>query len=181
MAQAQMETITFELIRRVQREELRSPRLCKLPERFFEQVRKYLEHKRKLMEQKEDRLMGVEVRNAEKLVRKIKELREKKILNLAFNAVYVGIPVENLDEEEREFFEQVVAMLRKRKAEFEQSLYKFAERVKLVIFKSDFPQFVGVNGLTYGPFKAGDIARLPEEHVEVLKQRDLVREFEVSK
>jgi len=42
------ETITFELIRSIQREEQRTPKLTKIPENFYDIVSTYLAHKEKV-------------------------------------------------------------------------------------------------------------------------------------
>lgn len=45
------------------------------------------------------------------------------------------------------------------------------ERLKLVRFKSDASSFVGVDLKVYGPFKAEDVAYIPEENaIQLIKQ-----------
>lgn len=174
-----VEAITFELIRKIQREEQRQPKLTKLPENFFQSVSAYLQQKRKI----KDRISSLELKNIERLIEDIFNRRERKILNSAIIAVRTNIPPENLEEDEKEFFEKIVNLLKERRDE---SLKKILmeekeELVSLVVFKEDTPQFLGVDEKTYGPFKKGDIARLPEENMKVLIERGIVEEFKVSK
>lgn len=167
-----METITFELIRKIQREERDSPQLTKLPENFFEKVSAYLEQKRKM--EKEDRKVSLEVKNIERLVENIFDIRERKILNQAIITVRTRIPPQNMNEEEEKFFEEIVKILKERREKFFESLKK--ERKKKIRFKEDIVEFVGIDGKTYGPFKKGEEAEIPVENFEVLVKRGLVEE-----
>jgi len=174
------ETITFELIRKIQREEQRVPKLTKLPENFYNSLSAYLEQKRKL---KEDRRTTLEIKNVELLLEDIFNRRERKILNFAIIAARTGIPPENLSESEREFFDKIVSEIKQRRDENLKKMLaeRKEELVSLIVFKEDTPEFVGIDEKTYGPFKKGDIARLPEENMKVLIERGIVEEFRVSK
>lgn len=176
------ETITFELIRKIQREEQSSPKLIKLPENFFERVASYLQHKRELVEKKEDRKAALEIKNVERLVENIFNRRERKIINQAIITVRTQIPPENLTEEEKEFFESLVELIKKRRKEKLEEILKIPkkEEVELVVFKEEVPEFVGADGKSYGPFKKGDIAKLPEENIKILIKRGIVEKFKVN-
>jgi len=177
------ETITFELIRRIQREEQRVPKLTKLPENFYQNIAAYLQQKRNLVETKDDRKGGLEIKNIERLVEDIFNRRERKILNQAIISVRTGMSPENLTEEEDVFFNVLLNSLKDRR---DNMLKKMLEEVEeefasLIVFKEDVPQFVGSDMKTYGPFKKGDIAKLPEENMKVLIERGITEEFKVSK
>ncbi len=47
-----------------------------------------------------------------------------------------------------------------------------------VRFKTDLPQIIGVDSKTYGPFKAEDVATIPEENALPLIERDAAQEIE---
>jgi DNA replication initiation complex subunit (GINS family) len=179
------ETITFELIRRIQREEERSPKLTKLPENFYQNVRNYLQQKRSILEKMEDRKASIEIKNIERLVEEIFNRRERKIVTQAVNSARVGLTVENLGEEEREFFDQVVSLIKARRGKILKEMLEKPEAKEematLVVFKEAVPQFIAADMKTYGPFEKGDIAKLPEENVRVLLERGLVEEFKISK
>ena len=51
----------------------------------------------------------------------------------------------------------------------------------LIVFKEDVPSFMGADMRQYGPFKKGDIAKVPDENMKVLLERGIVEEFKVSK
>lgn len=178
------ETITFELIRKIQREEERSPKLSKLPENFYQNVKNYLQQKRKILEKIEERKATIEMKNIERLVEDIFNRRERKIVTQAINSARVSLTVENLTEEEREFFNKVVAIIRERRDEFLKELIERREEkesVSMVVFKEAVPEFLGIDMKTYGPFEKGDIAKLPEENAKILVERGLAEEFKVSK
>lgn len=177
------EAITFELIRRIQREEQRVPKLTKLPENFYQNISSYLQKKRKL-EEKEERKTALEVKNIERLIEDIFNRRERKILNQALISARTNIPPENLTEEEKVFFEVLVNSIKERRVNILNTVLQAVEKeelASLIIFKEDVPEFVGSDLKSYGPFKKGDIARLPEENMKVLIERGIAEEFKVSK
>jgi len=175
------ETITFELIRKVHREEMRSTKLTKLPENFYENVLKYLEKKREMAEKLDDRKIAIEVRNVKRLIEEIFNRRERKIVTLAINCARVEMPVENLTEEEREFFEKIRKVIKDRRDSFLKKLEEGKKKTAfLVVFKQDVPEFVGIDMKTYGPFSKGDIAKIPEENANMLIEQGLAEKFEVD-
>jgi DNA replication factor GINS len=176
------ETITFELIRKIQREEQRVPKLTKLPEGFYNNVKAYLERKRGAG----NRRVALETSQVERLVEDIFNRRERKVLNLALIAVRTNIPPENLTEEEKVFFEQIRAAVKIRRENILSDILmkspeEKTEKTGLIVFKEDVQQFVGADMRNYGPFKKGDIAKLPEENKEILLEQGLVEEFSISK
>ena len=175
-----MGTVTFDYIRRIQIEEQKSSQLTKIPEDFYESVSNYLEKKRENISEKRS---NIEIKNVERLVKNIYERRERKILNAALLKVRIGVEPQNLINKEREFFEKIVNVLREMREEIFKKVFepKEKEQVSLVVFKEDFPAFVGTDGLSYGPFKKGDVAKLPEENVKVLLERGVAEEFKVEK
>lgn len=174
------EPISFELIRRIQREEQRVPKLTKLPEDFYISLSAYLEQKRNL---KEDRRTALEMKNIELLLEDIFNRRERKILNFAIIAARTGIPPENISMDEREFFDRIVAEIKGRRNDSLRKMLgdKKEELANLIVFKEDVPEFVALDEKTYGPFKKGDIAKLPEENMKMLVERGIAEEFKVSK
>lgn len=176
------ETITFELIRKIQREEQKSPKLTKLPENFYQNVSNYLQQKRILIEKMEDRMASIEIKNIERLIEDIFEIRERKILNQSLIAVRSRMPVDTLTDEEKIFFDQIVYGLKQRREEVLKPLMHHEEKVEVsVVFKEDVSAFVGADMKTYGPFNKGDVAKLPEENIKILREKNIVEEFKESK
>jgi DNA replication factor GINS len=178
------ETITFELIRKIQREEERTPKLSRLPENFYQNVKNYLQQKRKILEKMEDRKASIELKNIERLIEDIFNRRERKIVIQAINSARIGLNVENLTEEEKEFFNRVAEIIKSRREKILKEVIEKVEEkesVGMVVFKENVPEFVGADLKTYGPFEKGDIAKLPEENAKILVERGLAEEFKVSK
>lgn len=175
------ETITFELIRSIQLEEQKSPKLTKLPENFFQNVNYYLQQKRKIAEVKEDKKLVSEIKSIEHMVEDIFNRRERKILNLALISARTSFEPENLTQEENEFFQKVLKIVKERRENFFAIITpKEGEEISLIIFKEDFPDFVGNDLKTYGPFKKGDIAKLPKENTELLIKKGIAEEFKIK-
>ncbi|MCC5994437.1 MAG: hypothetical protein LM587_02510 [Candidatus Aenigmarchaeota archaeon] len=175
-----MEVISFEFLRKILNEERKSQNLTKLPDNFYENVKVYLEEKRKAVRERKDE---IELRNIERIVENIFNLRERKIVNFAIMSVRAGVQPSNLTEDEKIFFNRLVEILKERRTLVEKikSNEEKKELEILVVFKQDFPAFVGIDGQTYGPFKKGDIAKLPEENRKMLVAKGVVEEFKVEK
>jgi DNA replication initiation complex subunit (GINS family) len=178
-----MEVVSFEYLRKILNEEKKSQNLTKIPDDFYETVRMYIEGKKKLAKEKKDE---IELRNIERIVENIFNLRERKIINFAIMAARAGVQPSNLTSEEKQFFQKVFETLKERRVILDKIKSALEGEVKkeveiLVVFKQDFPAFVGIDGQTYGPFKKGDIAKLPEENRKILASKGIIEEFKVEK
>ena len=178
-----MEVISFEYLRKILNEEKKSQNLTKIPDDFYETVRMYIEGKKKLAKEKKDE---IELRNIERIVENIFNLRERKIINFAIMAARAGVQPSNLTSEEKQFFQKVFETLKERRVILDKIKSALEGEIKkeveiLVVFKQDFPAFVGIDGQTYGPFKKGDIAKLPEENRKILVSKGIIEEFKVEK
>jgi DNA replication initiation complex subunit (GINS family) len=178
-----MEVISFEYLRKIFNEEKKSQNLTKIPDDFYETVRMYIEGKKKLAKEKKDE---IELRNIERIVENIFNLRERKIINFAIMAARAGVQPSNLTSEERQFFQKVFETLKERRVILDKIKSALEEEINkeveiMVVFKQDFPAFVGIDGQTYGPFKKGDIAKLPEENRKILVYKGIIEEFKVEK
>ena len=152
------EPITFEFIRKIQREEMSEPKLSKIPEDFYQKAKNYLEQKKKIAEKKEDKLTEREIKNVERLIENIFNRRETKMLNLALITVRTNLPPENLIENEKELFESAVNMLRTQRERVLSLLFKktkLKQDTEKIEFKDDVEEFVGIDLNKYGPFKKG--------------------------
>ena len=167
------EIITFELIRKIQLEEQKTSTLSRLPTNFSNATSNYLEQKKKLVVG-DDRKGSLEVKSVETLIKDIFDRRERKILNSAIIAARSGMPPENLSEEERPFYNSVVTLIKGRRGDLLKTLNDMHKSNQTVIFKEGTPEFLGMDERTYGPFKKGDTAILPEENMKVLLERGIV-------
>jgi DNA replication factor GINS len=165
------EPITFEFIRKIQREEISEPRLAQIPGDFYQKARDYLEQKRSIAEKKNDKLESMEVKNVERLLEDIFNRRETKMLNNAIITVRTGIPPQNLIEDEKEFFESAVNMMKTQRERVLNLLFKRTKEIKefeRVEFNEDVEEFVGVDLKKYGPFNKGNVAEIPVENAKLL-------------
>lgn len=212
------ETITFELIRRIQREEQSQQKLTKLPDNFYSNVASYVAQKKRLAETKEDKRMALEVKSIEMLIEDVFNRRERKIINTAINSARTGIPPENMIEEELAFYNGLLDFIKSRRLNILKNIMNETEikeerieekiieetrktaailssspalmtsagisakdMASLIVFKEDVPSFMGADMRQYGPFKKGDIAKVPDENMHILLERGVVEEFKVSK
>jgi len=168
---AEEETITFEFIRSVQREERSESKLTKLPENFYEKARDYLVKKKELMKKKGSKSVSIEIGNIERLLEDIYNRRETKIVNHAIITARTGIPPQNLTKEEQKFFDQLVELLnfhREKTLNILLGKPKEEKGFKTIMFTEDVPEFVGIDLKRYGPFKKGDVADIPKENADLL-------------
>ncbi|MGC8993243.1 MAG: hypothetical protein ACP5H3_00560 [Candidatus Aenigmatarchaeota archaeon] len=176
-----MEVISFEYLKKILNEEKKNSNLTKISDDFYTAVKQYLESKKMLARERRDE---IEVRNMERVIENIFNLRERKIVNFAIIAARIGSYPQNLTKDEKEFFEKIVNIIKERRKILEslkEEEIKKKEVEILVVFKQDFPSFVGIDGNVYGPFKKGDIAKLPEENRKILIEKGIVEEFKVEK
>jgi len=165
------EPITFEFIRKIQREEMSEPKLSKIPEDFYQKAKNYLEQKKVIAEKKEEKLTEREIKNVERIMEDIFNRRETKMLNHALITVRTNLPPQNLIEDEKEFFESAVNMLRTQRERVLSLLFKKTKEItglEKVEFKDDVEEFVGIDLNKYGPFKKGDVANIPKDNAKLL-------------
>jgi DNA replication factor GINS len=174
------EPITFEFIRKIQRDEHREERLSQIPSDFYEKARAYLEQKKKLAERQKDRNTNIEVRNIEGLLEDIYNRRETKLLNYAILTIRTGLPPQNLIDEEKPLFEALVDTLSKQRERVLNMIFKKSkEKVEFntVKFLEDVEEFIGIDLKKYGPFKEGDVSKIPKDNAELLeKMKKAVKE-----
>lgn len=175
------ETITFELIRRIDREEQKSPKLAKMPDNFYSAVASYMDQKKQMV--KEDRKGVLELKSIERLVEDVFDRRERKVVTAAVNAARTNILPENMTQEERDFFDLVKISIKQRRDSKLRNIFvsEKLEEGGMVVFKDEVPEFVGADMKPYGPFKKGDIAKLPDDNTKLLVGQGLVEQFKVPK
>jgi len=219
------EMITFDLIRRIQREEQKQPKLSKLPDNFYSSVAAYVAQKKRIAEGKDDKRVTLEIKSIEMLIEDVFNRRERKIVNTAINSARTGIPPENMIDEEMAFYNGLLGFIKARRNDILKNIMQEQEKepvpdtkvaeekieekaretatilsstpvltstagissisakdlASLIVFKEDVPSFMGADMMQYGPFRKGDIAKVPQENMKVLLERGIVEEFKVSK
>jgi DNA replication factor GINS len=169
--------LTYETIRKIFEDEKMSQGLTRLPEDFFEEVKKYLEKKSKLVRTESDRW---ELDSIKRRLRTIFEMRERKIINAALSYVRSGEIPQNMIPEEKKFFDSVVENIKKFQREREERFEEKKEKKLMVTILSEVPAFVGTNLQNYGPFKRGDITTLPEPNANLLIEKRVAERIELK-
>ena len=157
--------LTYESIRKILDEEKATGRLTNIPDSFFLEAQSYLEKKSKTVEEE------WRTDSAKRRLNDIIEIREKKIINSAINAVKANVAIDNLTPEEKALFESVVQSIKTFRQNVQKSMEP-KEKEEPIAMLQDIEQFVGPNMKNYGPFKAGDIATLPKPIAELLISKE---------
>jgi DNA replication initiation complex subunit (GINS family) len=173
--------LSYNEIYSIVRQEKYNQLLQKLPKNFFEEVRAYMAEKKKTFEKEEFsdavKKLKKQFENVESLLAELIEIRQKKIVNLAFLAKISGISksdFENMLPEEKEFFDAVLEKMKlldekmKAKLREEKEEKKDLKKTCLIKLNADIDEFLDGEGNLLGPFKKGDIANLPVEIAEIL-------------
>ncbi len=171
--------LTYETIRRIHKDEELSVKLAKIPDDFFEKTRDYIKSKEDAV--KTDAAAAQEFQNVKHRLSFIMEARERKILNMALYSVRTGLPPENLTPTEKPFFESILNSLKGFKQLREDFLEPKSNAIlKVVAFMEDVSAFLGEDMVSYGPFKSGDIASIPEKNAEILINDKKVEEMKIK-
>ncbi len=175
-----MAELTYDELRRLQRKEMSSATLVPLPDNFYSEATALLERLEAKLKGDFSLQMAHEYENTLKIVRDIYFRREGKILLRAMRAARTGEEIDGLASEEKALLSSVVTLLEKNRERFEHRLSQkrvpeapLEERDRMVKLKflMDLPEFVGMNGSTYGPFKNGAETLLSEEEAQRLIRR----------
>ncbi|RJS79458.1 hypothetical protein CW708_02135 [Candidatus Bathyarchaeota archaeon] len=167
--------------------ELENEKIMKLASDFYSRVAEYL-HKIKeesrMLDRKtvKARLLKLEKRNVEYMLRELVKKRHEKIIKILKNGD--SLPKEMLTVEERKVYGEAFPLAEAYKNFVEDLisgiLMKQAEqkhkRVALRFLK-ETPTIVGVDMKTYGPFKIEDIASLPIENAKILIKQGLAEKL----
>ena len=179
----------YELLYELWIKEKEDSGLVELPKELEARIRDYVAQAKAYLKVSDKRSISARLREAElKMVKRLAEglftLRLEKILRYVMN----GEVPENLYSHEHKLYES----LRRTVAEYRERIQAMVEaaaypdwrpiesRYELVSFLQDFPQIVGEDLETYGPFKRGDIAVLPPGNVRALESRGVVRRIRVG-
>lgn len=166
--------LTFEKIRDLERGERESRKMQKLPENFFNELRDYM-HRKQKMNKASDIL---ELENVKNTIKRLFELRERKLVELALSSLRTGLPVENLTKREEEIFSTIVEMLKNFEKEIFDELSKPVEEKKEILFKvkKTLPQFIGPDMKSY-ELKENDIVSLPKPLSDLLLKEGVIEEI----
>lgn len=176
--------ITYNDLYETLRKERYSEQLQPLSKTFLQDVVDYFNEKKEIAGKQGDLFSDAimktkkQFENAIGLFKELMMRRRKKLMTLAFVASETGISkrdFENMIEFEKKLFDDIVKSM----AEQEKQLSEFLngkktdeKKNRMILFKEDVEGFLGISGENLGPFKKGDIANLPVEIVNILKDGD---------
>ncbi len=163
--------LTYESIRKILDEEKATGRLTAIPEDFFVEALNYLDKKAKVAEEE------WKLESARRRLQDIIDLREKKIINSAINAVKANVTLDNLTLEEQELFNSLVNVIKSFRQKVEKQM-DIKEKEEFLVFFQDVEEFVGTNMKKYGPFKSGDMATVPKPIAELLVKKGISERIE---
>ncbi len=139
-----------------------------------------------------------ELENVKSVIKDLHEIRERKVVLSALNHVRREgdeMEVENLTEDERKTFEDVIDVLKKnRKTNLKKAKKNspnkkppkegnVQEEIKgslvTVRITKDLPSIVGADGKVYGAFEEEDIATLPDANATALIKQGAAKEIKL--
>jgi len=177
------EVLTYEALREVQRNERKSEKLTDLKPDFYRSIESYLKRIEKTG------TSDVELRNARSILQDVKERRERKVMNQALLVARTGTKVDTntMTTKEKTFYSKIITALceyrdvkipsvkkKNAKKEPKKSAEKKNEDVVTYIkvkILEELPEIVGSDLESYGPFKAGDIVKLPSENAQIFMEK----------
>ena len=171
--------ITYNDLYEALRKERYSEQLQPLSKNFVSEVAVYFQEKKQIASKEEDMFSDTIIKTKKQFENAIaiyKELllrRKKKLLNLAFVASETGISKRDFDnmlDFEKNMFEKIMKSIEEGEKELAIVMNGKQQEAKhkLIMFKEDIVEFMGIEGEKLGPFKRGDIANLQKEIVDIL-------------
>ena len=193
--------INYKTLRRIQEMEKNSPSLTRIGSNFYDDSSKYLENLderlgRESSTQKQ-KLLEVKIKDTNKIVTNIYEMREKKILLATISKARGGNPnLKNLVDLEKDLFESTLELMTQmRKQVFEKKSKGRTEKDKTVDPKKEdkknegqenskpvvrvtkgIPKFIGTDMKKYN-LRGGDVLSLPADMRDMLSKRGVIKEI----
>ncbi|MFH0837044.1 MAG: hypothetical protein V1870_02860 [Candidatus Aenigmatarchaeota archaeon] len=165
--------LTFEAIRNVERDERENKKLQKLPDGFFDQVRDYLKKKETM---KDKVSMDVlEAENTKNTIKRLLDMREKKVVDVAIMSSRTDLVPENLTDEEKQLFDQTVNGLKVFRDKIYTQMKKEPVETVYKVRKS-IPDFIGPDMKTYS-IRETDVISLPKDLADLLIKEDIIEEI----
>jgi len=168
-----MKSLSYSLLREIQKKELDSTRITPLDEGFYQEASDFLKKKKGEAFSSGSSLSIKEYENIKKIIDTIKERREEKIVLMAIRG---DGNTSGLTPEEKGLLKELSGAVEKFRgkvlellAEEETTLPEKKSKVKLL---KDIEPYKGLDSNVYGPFRSGDEIELPSEEAEwLLKAR----------
>lgn len=200
--------ITYSKLREYQRDERREPTLVKLPENIVELIKIYLNEKQNVLKKNKDESnlfsqdmysrIEYELKNAVRCIANIFEIRQKKIVDKAFQTSKNDVKVKdttNMLSFEKKLFKKLInlfndynekcilAILKKEEPGIKEKTFKREETSSikdsdklLIRITEEVPSFQWKNGVKMGPFKKEDVVNVPKKLGSLLIKQEKGKE-----
>ncbi|ENO12196.1 hypothetical protein MBGDC06_00464 [Thermoplasmatales archaeon SCGC AB-539-C06] len=193
--------INHKTLRRIQEIEKKSPNLTRIEPNFYNDLSQYLENLDdrlgKESSSQKQMLLKIEIRDTNKIVTSIYEMREKKILLATISKVHGENPnLKNLVDEEKDLFESTLKLMTQmRKQVLEKKSKGRTEKEKTAEPKKEdnknegqenskpviritkgIPKFIGTDMKEYN-LSGGDVLSLPADMRNMLSKRGVIKEI----
>jgi DNA replication initiation complex subunit (GINS family) len=160
----------YSALRDIQRSEMQSSAIVKLPEDFYQLISRVLQEKQDEAISIKSLVAIREHENIKKIVRSIAAKREEKIVLMAIRGEIGG---EGLTAEEKELLKGLTSIIMKSREtvksvwESETPAPVGSQKVKLL---KNVEKYRGLDNTIYGPFKEGEETLLPKPEAEWLRK-----------
>lgn len=197
--------ITYETIYEIFRKEKYQTELQKLDPDFFNEVVKYLNEKKGILQSQQNKdsifssfeikKTAKQIESIQKILKELYERRESKIIQLALICSRTCPDASHLPfllPEEKEFYEKIISdlnffrnkilnnLLNSNKLEETdkpKDIKDEALKMKLIKTLYPLPKFVGIDLKTYGPFEEEEIVALPDKIADLIISKKRAEEI----
>lgn len=176
--------LTFDKIRDIERTERDGKKLQKLPDDFIQELRDYINRKESIKEKTLSDMNELErIRDS---IRKIFEMRQKKILDNVFETTAGGAPAGSMTKDEQEVFSRLVDIMRGfresllhevNKKDVQEPETKAEERQEIYKVLRDLPEFVGPDMKAY-KLKKDEVINISKPLNEFLLKKGVIEKVE---
>ena len=158
--------LTYSDLREIQKKELSSAAIAPLSKDFYEQLKDFLQKKRKEAMDSGSLLSMREYENIKRIAASIQSKREEKILLMATRG---ESSVAGLSDSETELLSRVAELINKQHAHFKDVVGEDeGAQFRRVMILKDIEQYVGLDKNLCGPFKMGEEHLLQKDEAEWL-------------
>lgn len=172
--------LTFDSIREIERIEKNNKKLQKLPDNFILDVNEYLAKKESIKEKTSSNILELE--NVKSTIRRIFEMRERKISEMALYTVKTGMPPENLTKNEENLFYTLVEGIKSHREKFFSDISRevYAKEEKAEQKKTEYrvkktvPEFIGPDMKTYKLMEDNVVSDLPKPLNDLLIKEGII-------
>ena len=179
--------MSFGYIRETQRKEKNSSRLSEVEPSFYKELAAHIKESTAACKANGNGFRELE--NTVKLAREVFEKREQKLVMKALRSVRTKeYDEERMTPEEKALFKALVEAIQTNRRAFDSVMlgdYNFSmpkdtlikengNKIVLARVRREIPAFVGSDTKEYGPYKVGDVVKLPRVEAVLLSKRDLV-------